>query len=113
MKCQSFMQPSSAEYWHMGEITMRFGSVMPPSWIGAKSLGCGNFDSFLGKSFPDRLGEKHGTGLIPVQAERVRSDRHALAREARHVALFHHRERLPNGFLCVLDHAARLVSRRE
>src|SRR5471030_3021598 len=37
-KCQSLMQPSLAEYWHIGETTMRLGSVTPPSWIGAKSL---------------------------------------------------------------------------
>jgi len=30
------MLPSSAEYWHIGETTMRFGSVTPPSWSGLK-----------------------------------------------------------------------------
>src|SRR5205085_7098013 len=38
MKCQSVMEPSSATYWHIGETTMRFGSVTPPSWIGVKSF---------------------------------------------------------------------------
>ena len=27
--CQSVAQPSSAEYWHIGETTMRFASVSP------------------------------------------------------------------------------------
>ena len=31
------MQPSSAEYWHMGATAMRLGSVMPPSLIGVNS----------------------------------------------------------------------------
>src|SRR5436190_15746057 len=38
MKCQSFRQPSSATYWHIGETTTRLGSVTPPSWIGVKSF---------------------------------------------------------------------------
>src|SRR3954451_190788 len=38
MKCQSVMEPSSATYWHIGETTMRLGSVTPPSWIGVKSF---------------------------------------------------------------------------
>src|SRR3970282_900874 len=46
-RCQSLMQPSSAEYWHIGDTTMRFGSVTPPIWIGVNSLGSGNVDSFL------------------------------------------------------------------
>ena len=39
MKCQSFMQPSSATYWHIGETTMRLGSVTPPSCRGVKRAG--------------------------------------------------------------------------
>src|SRR3954469_26012927 len=35
------MQPSSAEYWHIGATTTRLGSVMPPSWIGVNSFGDG------------------------------------------------------------------------
>ena len=30
--CQSLALPSSAEYWHMGAMTMRLGSVSRPSW---------------------------------------------------------------------------------
>ena len=37
-RCQSVMLPSSAEYWHIGDTATRFGSVMPPSRIGSKSL---------------------------------------------------------------------------
>src|SRR5204863_2811642 len=76
-RCQSFMLPSSAEYWHIGETTMRLGSVMPPSWIGVKSLGCGNLDSSFGESLADLFCERHCTRLVAVQAERVGGDRHA------------------------------------
>src|SRR5215218_4088058 len=38
MRCQSFMHPSSAEYWHMGAITMRLASSTPPIRRGEKSL---------------------------------------------------------------------------
>src|SRR5882762_3771168 len=78
MRCQSFMQPSSAWYWHMGETTTRLGSVMPPSWIGVKSfagmcriLGRADGDAALGEHFTQCLGEAHGAGLVAVQAERV------------------------------------------
>src|SRR6185437_13518281 len=33
-RCQSLAQPSSAEYWHMGETTMRLASSRPASRIG-------------------------------------------------------------------------------
>ena len=32
--CQSVASPRSAEYWHIGEITIRFGSVTPRSVNG-------------------------------------------------------------------------------
>jgi hypothetical protein len=38
-RCQSVIEPSSAEYWHIGEITTRLGSVMPPIWIGENRWG--------------------------------------------------------------------------
>src|SRR5437762_8302954 len=82
MRCQSVIAPSSAEYWHIGETTMRFGSVTPPSWIGVNNLGCGNLDSSLAKYFSQFLGEDNGARLIAVQAERVGGDRDALAGEA-------------------------------
>ena len=33
-RCQSFTRPSVAEYWHIGEITMRFLAVMLRIVIG-------------------------------------------------------------------------------
>src|SRR5438309_1305543 len=113
IKCQSFMQPSSAEYWHIGETTTRFGSVTPPSWMGVKSLGGGNRDSFFRKSFPERLGEGHGAGLVAVQAQRLGGDRHALAAEAGDMALLDHRQRLLHCLGGVLDQASRQLARRE
>src|SRR3954451_9519760 len=34
--CQSVASPCSAEYWHMGEMMMRFGRTRLRSVIGAK-----------------------------------------------------------------------------
>src|SRR5476651_402039 len=36
MRCQSLAQPSSAEYWHIGETTMRLASSRPASLRGEK-----------------------------------------------------------------------------
>src|SRR3989442_3511411 len=99
------MQPSSAEYWHIGETTMRLGSVTPPSWMGVKSLGGGNRDSFFRKGLPERLGKRHGAGLVAVQAQRVRGNRNAPAGEAGDIALLDHRHRLPHRLGGVLDQA--------
>src|SRR6185295_20273337 len=107
------MLPSSAEYWHMGEMTTRFGSVIPPTSIGVNSSGRGKLDAPLGE-FPSQFPCKHdGPGLIAVEAERVRRDRHALSGKAGDEAALDHAERLLDRLLRVLDHAARLVARRE
>src|SRR5215212_7248310 len=113
IRCQSVMLPSSAEYWHIGETTMRFGSVTPPSSIGVKSSGRFNLDAFFRECFSKRFGEDDRACLVAVQAERIRRDRHALAREGRHVAALDHAEHLLDRFVRVLDHPARLVARRE
>ncbi len=36
--CQSVARPSSAEYWHIGETTSRFGNVSSRSENGEKSM---------------------------------------------------------------------------
>src|SRR5476651_762543 len=36
--CQAVARPSSAEYWHIGETTMRLGSVIPRNARGENSL---------------------------------------------------------------------------
>src|SRR5581483_4275485 len=38
LKCQSFMQPSSALYWHIGETTMRLASSTGPRLKGENRL---------------------------------------------------------------------------
>src|SRR4051794_14714509 len=38
MRCQSVMQPSTAEYWHIGAITILLASLILPTWNGVKSL---------------------------------------------------------------------------
>src|SRR5678816_2206445 len=104
------MQPSSAEYWHMGEMTMRFGSVMPPTSIGVNSSGRRKLDASFGEFLPQFLCKQHRAGLIAVQAEGVGRDRHALSGEAGDEAALDHAERLLDRLLRVLDHAARLVA---
>src|SRR5687768_11046409 len=112
-RCQSVVEPSSAEYWHIGEMTTRLGSVIPPIWRGSNSLGSGNGDSFVGERLAQRLREGHGARLVAMDAERVGGDRHALAGEAGDVALLDHRQRLLRRRSGVLDHATGLVPRRE
>src|SRR3954469_17185726 len=72
MSCQSVMVPSMAEYWHIGETTIRLGSVMPPSSMGVKSLGGCNRDAPFREGLAQRRGEEHRAGLVAVQAQGVR-----------------------------------------
>jgi len=34
-KCQSVIEPSTAEYWHIGDTMIRFSSVRPRNRIGS------------------------------------------------------------------------------
>src|SRR5688572_28747779 len=112
-RCQSVVQPSCAEYWHIGEMTTLLGSVIPPSLRCSNSLGSGNGDSFIGERLAQRLREGHGARLVAMDAERVGGDRHALAIQTDDGALLDHRQRLLRRRGGVLDHSARLVPRRE
>ena len=38
VKCQSLAEPSSAEYWHIGDTMMRLAKVKPRKEIGVKSV---------------------------------------------------------------------------
>src|SRR5512145_2078344 len=111
--CQSVIEPSSAEYWHIGETTMRLGSVTPPSSMGAKSLGGRNRNVSFLESFSQCNGKCCGSRLVPVQAKRIGCDQHTLARKAHDVSPLDHRKRLLYRLRRVLDHAAGLVARRE
>src|SRR5688572_1301906 len=113
MRCQSFIEPSSAEYWHIGETTARLGSVTPPSSSGVNRLARGNADAPFGERLADRARKGHGAGLVAVQAQRVGCHGDRLARKAGDEALLHHRQRLAHGLLGVLDHGARRAARRE
>src|ERR1700675_5214989 len=42
IKCQSLAQPSSAEYWHIGETTMRLASSRPANEISLAGLELAN-----------------------------------------------------------------------
>ena len=35
-RCQSVAEPSSAEYWHIGETAMRLCNGIPPITVGEK-----------------------------------------------------------------------------
>src|SRR5258705_5514973 len=93
-RCQSVIEPSSAEYWHIGEMTTRLGSVMPPSWIGSNSLGCGNGDSFFGECLAQVLREGDCARLIAVQAHRVGSHGNLFPGKARYMTFQDHRQGL-------------------
>src|SRR5258706_141963 len=67
----------------------------------------------LREHLAQRLRERHGAGLIAVDAQRVGRHRDALAAQAGDIALLDHAEHLLHRGLRVLDHAARLVARRE
>ena len=36
MRCQSVLQPSTAEYWHIDAMTIRFGNSRAPTRSGLK-----------------------------------------------------------------------------
>src|SRR5258706_14999568 len=112
-RCQSVIEPSSAEYWHIGEMTTRLGSVMPPSWIGSNSLGCGKGDSFFGECLAKVLREGDRARLITVQAHGIGRNRNFFPGQAGDIALQDHRQRLLLGRSRVDNHSARLVARRE
>src|SRR5262245_20685054 len=90
MRCQSVMLPSTAEYWHIGEMLTRLGSVTPPSWIGSNSLGGGNGDAPFFERFPYGNRELRRARLVPVQAHRVGGHRDALSGQADNHALLDH-----------------------
>src|SRR5688572_4268958 len=111
--CQSVIEPSSAEYWHIGETTMRLGSVMPPSSIGVKSLGGGNSNALFSEYAAKFFCKKRGARLVAVEAERVGCHRDRLTGERHDVSVLDHGEGLLHRLGRVLDHAAWLVARRE
>src|SRR5580704_19676583 len=43
-RCQSLLNPSSLEYWHMGETNTRLGKLTPANWMGEN-----NSDRFVDK----------------------------------------------------------------
>src|SRR5262245_8798528 len=64
-RCQSVALPSAAEYWHMGDTTMRLGSVTGPSASGEKS-----WDTVLALRGEEVDGG--GGGLVATQNRRCR-----------------------------------------
>src|SRR5262245_6249736 len=42
-RCQSVALPSCAEYWHIGDTTIRLGNVSGPTLSGSNRLGTGRF----------------------------------------------------------------------
>src|SRR5207342_2363232 len=55
IRCQSVMHPSSAEYWHMGAITIRLHRSRLPTRIGWKRADCAMIIS------PCAAGQKRAT----------------------------------------------------
>ena len=75
IRCQSLAQPSSAEYWHMGETTMRLASSRPASRKGenkALLMGCETrgWERRRGSALLDGLHiGNDGTDLVGVKLE--------------------------------------------
>ena len=66
IRCQSLASPSTAEYWHIGETTIRFASVSPRRRIGSKSA--------LVTGSPSELVVDSGLHRIALEVEQGRSE---------------------------------------
>src|SRR6185503_9961877 len=106
-RCQSLANPSWLEYWHIGETTMRWGSVRPREVNVSKRLGIGTWnlgfgiwdlrrsrrlslrraDRFVG----ERLGRGHRCRAVASQLRR--HGRQARDRDHASEAAADHRER--------------------
>src|SRR5262245_41602881 len=69
-RCQSVALPSAAEYWHMGDTTMRLGSVTGPSASGEKSWDTG-WALQVGDS-GERSSPGGGDSLVATENDRCR-----------------------------------------
>src|SRR5919197_3444451 len=76
MKCQSFMQPSSAWYWHMGETTTRLGSVTGPICSGVKSLA--GMERILTRTSDPAA---HAAAVLDIRGAEARFERALLQRD--------------------------------
>ena len=94
-KCQSFTRPSSAEYWHIGDIMMRFFTVTERKVIGRNRCGCGSrcrmrraFSIEVKRSPPRRAlhgsprRRRRGSGAKSSRAARRASERNATSSAA-------------------------------
>src|SRR3982751_5489985 len=90
-------------------------AALPPAAARAARASSrrGDADVALGESAAQGPREGRRARLVAVNAKRLGGDSHALAGEARDVALLDHGERLGDRLFGVLDHAAGLVARRE
>src|ERR1700741_655579 len=66
IRCQSVMQPSDAEYWHIGAITMRFASVRPPMRKGSNNFGPVMAARSQGCGLPRQVRQQARVDLDPV-----------------------------------------------
>src|SRR5262245_39233172 len=93
MRCHSLAQPSSAEYWHIGETTMRLASSRPATRKGVnKLLGMGLIRLWL---------EAPVSALDGLQIGNDRTNILCVKLEFRHVRMTRHdplTQRLLQGF---------------
>src|SRR5690349_16394671 len=82
-RCQSLATPSRAEYWHMGETTMRLGKCIPPI---ASALN--RWDSGAAGDVADMVmapgGSAHRRDVEQLQGVEPFDLRHLVARQAAH-----------------------------
>src|SRR4051812_35538672 len=77
-RCQSFVEPSSAEYWHIGETTMRFDSRTGPR---SKGENRGAVMRVPGVVWRD---QRPWSGEVAARGAAVQSGRHMRAAHALH-----------------------------
>src|SRR6185312_2038125 len=68
MTCQSVMQPSMAEYWHIGAMMMRLASERRSTWNGVRSLGTAMILSKAEEAASDELEIHHLEPRLEISA---------------------------------------------
>src|SRR6516162_2511627 len=80
MTCQSVMQPSTAEYWHIGAMTIRLANSRVPTRNGVNSALMptspdSSFNRQVGVSLSTYFRKTRSTVVFPQPAGRVRAAR--------------------------------------
>src|ERR1700694_593001 len=77
VRCQSPAQPSSALYWHMGEITMRLANSSPASRIGENNVDVMLRPNATGSELNAQIGGQFAHDATPKE-QHHHDENHAL-----------------------------------